>query len=108
MFVNILLKSLFLFEVQILLLSFAFLVRVFRFPGPLMISVGIKRRITMKYVKSKVDFYSISIDLQNICIECILKIGKNCWLKVESFIYLLVVIKGQQKRNKSFYEGENM
>jgi len=66
MFVNILLDSLFLFEAQIILLSFGFSVRVFRFLGPLMISVGIERRITIEHMKFKVDFYSMSIDLQNI------------------------------------------
>ena len=56
MFVNILLDSLFLLEVQIVLLRFGYLVGVFTFLRPLMISVDIERRITIEYIKSKVSF----------------------------------------------------
>ena len=56
MFVKILLDSLFLLEVQIVLLRFEYLVGVFKFPRPFMISVDIERRITIEYMKSKVSF----------------------------------------------------
>ncbi len=100
MFLNLLLDSLFLLEAQIILLCFGYLVCVFRFLDPLMFSVDIERRITIKWMKRKVNFYLMLIDLQNICVRCMMKVRMNFLLKVVSFMYLLLVIKGQDKGKK--------
>jgi len=62
-----------------------------------MTNVDIENKRTIKGTKYKANFHLMSIDLQNICIKCMMKVRMNFWLKVEFFIYLLLAIKGQHK-----------
>ncbi len=95
-----LLDSFFPFEPDRSFPSLIVLIRVLRFPDSPLISVDVKRRITMKYMKVIVNLTSMSIYAQHICCICI--------LKLKSFI-ISSCFKGQQKiRSNRLYAKKNM